>query len=153
VDHLLQKGFRKLGLVVGEDYDRHRNYRISASFRAALHHHKIKTAQAICSSCDPEAVVKWAAAYQPDAILFRYPESISLLEKEKTVPALFSIDRMEDNTVCPGVEQPWRTMGQESITLLASLISQNERGIPDIRKNITLPAQWVDQPDVPLSKP
>jgi DNA-binding LacI/PurR family transcriptional regulator len=160
-ENIWSKGYRRIGLVYREN--------TQALFRAGylladvdLNHGKHIAPLVLAPAEDPSSRLEqkhlreWLRKYRPDAILtdlrdvpawlanagHRVPEDVAL--------ASFSVlDGMSD----AGINQNSLEIGRVAIQLLISLIHHNERGIPNICREVQIEGFWVDGRTLPNAQP
>jgi LacI family transcriptional regulator len=103
-----------------------------------------------------EAFAKWLGEHRPDALItfdtdvpgwlnrlgLRVPEDIGFVVHDWT-------PRM---TQFAGIHQRRDHLAAAAVDLVVTQLSQHERGVPDVLRQIMIPPQWVDGPSVRLEK-
>lgn len=98
------------------------------------------------------ALKTWLGKYRPDAILTDVSAMRSLLKKiGYSVPgdvglAAFSV---LDGGADAGIDQRSDEIGCAAIQLLISLINHNQRGIPNVYRELLISGRWVDGKTLP----
>ncbi len=99
-----------------------------------------------------DAFARWMHEHRPDALItfdthvpgwlkrlgLRVPEDIGFVVHDWT-------PRMTDYA---GINQRRDHLAAAAVDLVVTQLSQNERGVPDVQRQIMIPAQWVDGPSV-----
>jgi len=146
------EGYRRPGLILPAQYDKVRQGRISSGYASGLRQAGLDPDGSVLLTRDKKKIKVWLKRYQPDCLLFRYEEQrrVAVELHGAEIPS-FAIDRIEGNEHFPGVEQPWRQMGVETVNTLFGALTRQESGFPAMPKRVNLPSSWVSDPDQTLS--
>lgn len=101
---------------------------------------------------DRKALIRWLKKYRPDAILsdigsmhqslkkagYKVPDDVGL--------AQFSV---LDSEADAGIDQCSEEIGRAAVQLLISLINHNERGIPEVCRELLIDGRWVNGKTLP----
>jgi len=99
-----------------------------------------------------EKLAIWMKEYKPDAIITEIPALKDLLEQQGyQVPkdVALAATSVLDCAIDAGIDQKPAEVGRVAILLLLSLITDNERGIPPVRREIFITGNWVDGVSLP----
>jgi DNA-binding LacI/PurR family transcriptional regulator len=97
------------------------------------------------------ALSQWIATYKPEAILQDHVGFYDLLN-EIGLRSPEDIATASQNTLpsgTAGIIQNLEEVGRVAMLLLISLISDNDRGIPEIARQVLVPGKWIDGPSLP----
>lgn len=99
-----------------------------------------------------EEVGKWLKRQKPDAIITTSPALKSLLKGQgMRVPEDVAVATMSvlDGNFDAGADQNSHEIGRVAVSTLASLILENERGVPRYQRRILVEGRWVDGSSLP----
>lgn len=151
--HLHKLGYQRPGLSISSDQDLRTQNRYSGAYLAAWPEFSKRSAAPPVHQYDAQAPLefqKWVKKYRPDVIIgpgermlhllnsfnYRVPEDIGLaspFEGQNTLPLAHADGRPEE-------------AGRIAAGLVSSMISQNEKGVPDSPRTITIDPVWVSGP-------
>lgn len=155
---LLARGYRRIGLAITRWVDD----RAQSNYSGAMLHFQqsLPQAQRIPVllfphndlSQDEGAFVKWMKAWQPDALItfessipawlkklgLRVPEDVGLVVHDWAA-------RMKGYA---GIHQRRDHIAAAAVDLVATQLAHNERGIPEVPRQISIPPAWIDGPSV-----
>jgi hypothetical protein len=96
-------------------------------------------------------LVAWLKKTKPDAILTdQAPLRGMLARAGYRVPRDLGLaTNSVDSAIDAGIYQNSDEIGKASIQLLISLIHHNERGVPQVRRELLVEGQWVDGSTLP----
>lgn len=101
---------------------------------------------------DSQILKRWIKANRPDAILTDVRELRDMLTslgyrigKDIGLAALSVLDGNAD----AGINQNSQEIGKAAVQLLISLINHNERGIPDVCRELLIEGRWVNGSTLP----
>ena len=103
----------------------------------------------------PESLSKlvvWLKAAKPDAILTdqsRLPDLLALAGYRVPTDVALATTSVVDGYADAGIYQNSDEIGRAAVQLLISLIHHNQRGIPDVRREILVEGEWVDGRSLP----
>ena len=152
VRRLWQFGYRKIGLVIGQEADSLADHRLSAGFFSSL-----ASLQAACkmptfpfSPASEAAFRRWYAKHQPDAIVTLHSEVRAWLAKlDADIPqeiGLAHLDRHVEMHDWSGMDQNHALIGAAAIDMLVGQLHRNEVGLPEFPKATFVQSNWVDGP-------
>jgi len=104
---------------------------------------------------DREQLSSWLRKARPDAIFTDLPHLHDLLPKcGYRVPEDIglAVTSVLDGDASAGIDQHSKEIGKAAIQLLISLINHNERGIPEICRELLIEGRWVDGDTLPPRK-
>ncbi|MEI6075858.1 MAG: LacI family DNA-binding transcriptional regulator [Verrucomicrobiota bacterium] len=101
---------------------------------------------------DSQMLKRWLKANRPDAILTDVKELRDMLAgigcevpQDIGLAALSVLDGNAD----AGIDQNSKEIGKAAVQMLISLINHNERGIPEICRELLIEGRWVDGKTLP----
>lgn len=157
VREMRARGYRRIGFI---GFDNPSNYRwlFEAGFlRAQLEMPPEERLPILAlhpvqpHSSQPE-LENWLNTEKPDAILTPSPEVREMLEScGRRVPddvGLVSVSNVEGK-IHAGIDQNPEEIGRVSMLVLLSLMYDNDRGIPPIRREVLIAGRWVDGDSLP----
>lgn len=152
-------GYRRIAYVTSKMSDRStgRNFRagyLNAQdmYVSARHQLEPLTLNEDNSDGDVEQLRKWLEAVKPDAILTaigNLPEIIAKLDCDILSDVGVATLSLLDGHYDAGVDQNSKEVGRVGMAMLAGLIHQNERGIPQYCRRILVEGRWVDGSSLP----
>ena len=101
---------------------------------------------------DQEQLRAWLHKARPDAILTDLPYLRSLLTKcGCQVPGDLglAVTSVLDGNASAGIDQNSWEIGKAAIQMLISLINHNERGIPDVCRELLIEGRWTEGDSLP----
>lgn len=156
VAQALERGFRRLGLVVDERGDQRVNYQWSGGFLAR---HRALGARASVPIHCPSAItqagfLKWFYAKKPDCIVAEKTQPITRWLKEEGVEiprdvALVCLNLHGLKGRFSGVYQNLEEVGARAVDLLVGKIHRNERGLPDSVDSTLVAGSWYEGRSLP----
>jgi LacI family transcriptional regulator len=161
-DRIWERNYRRIAYVTAHRFDRNTGGNFRAGYLAAqdlhvpLRRHLAPLALSEESSpSDVQTLRKWLRTCKPDAIITPLSNLSDLLKQagcrvpnDLSVAALSLLDGHFDS----GVDQNSIEVGCVAMATLASLIHQNERGVPRYCRRILVEGRWVDGSSLPLRK-
>jgi DNA-binding LacI/PurR family transcriptional regulator len=102
-----------------------------------------------------QIVKAWLTKHKPDAILTDVAEMRGTLAKVGCeVPADLGLAAFSvlDGGADAGIDQNSREIGRAAVQMLISLINHNERGIPEICRELLIEGRWVNGGTLPLKR-
>jgi LacI family transcriptional regulator len=150
VQRLWQRGYRRIGLVLGAGMDALVDRRFSAGFWAG--HEAVggnERVPVFPFQPDGEAAFgAWWSMHRPDAILTPHEEVKPWIDALGIdVPGdvgLAHLDRHEDLPEWSGMNQNHARVGSVAIDLLVGKLHRNESGLPDCPAASFVQSTWVD---------
>ena len=97
-------------------------------------------------------VKAWLNKYKPDAILTDVAQMRGTLAKVGyIVPADMGLAAFSvlDGSADAGIDQNSREIGKAAVQMLISLINHNERGIPEVCRELLIEGRWVNGSTLP----
>jgi DNA-binding LacI/PurR family transcriptional regulator len=101
---------------------------------------------------DRDQLISWLRRTKPDAILTDISNFHGLLMKcgyHTPRDIGLAVTSVLDGNASAGIDQNSREIGKAAIQLLISLINHNERGIPNICRELLIEGSWVDGDTLP----
>jgi LacI family transcriptional regulator len=160
-DNVWSKGYRRIAYVTTQD-TAVRGARFSAGFlqgqlkvRARVQLRPLLLGEDQDSRPDAKRMTAWLRKNKPDAIITNLPYLSGLLKKcGYRVPRDIglAVTSVLDAGARAGIDQNSREIGRAATQLLISLINHNERGIPEICREVLIEGRWVDGDTLPSKK-
>lgn len=104
---------------------------------------------------DQKQLLAWIKRHQPDAILTDVADAAEMLKRAgHRVPqdvALAALSVLDGNADA-GIDQNSAEIGRAAVQLLITLINHNERGIPNVCRELLVEGRWVDGQSLPRKK-
>jgi len=161
-DHIWEKNYRRIAYVTAHHFDSKTGGNFRAGYLAAqdLHVPRRRHLAPLALSeentpSDVRTLRNWLRTSKPDAIITPLGHLSDLLGKagyrvpdDLSVAALSLLDGRFDS----GVDQNSLEVGRVAMATLASLIHQNERGVPQYCRRILVEGRWVDGSSLPPRK-
>lgn len=104
---------------------------------------------------DQKKLVTWLRKIKPDAVFTDRPGFRRLLAScGYQVPKDIGLAATSvlDGGASAGIDQNSKEIGKAAIQMLISLINHNERGIPDVCRELLIEGRWVDGDTLPEKK-
>jgi len=147
VQHLNERGFRRIGLVIGANLDAAVERRYSAGFWAA-HESLPNCARIPAFAFNPFHEPRfraWQAEHRPDAILTLHEEIEAWLHEVRFEHiALAHLDHHDQLQGWSGMRQNHATAGAAAIDMLVGQLHRNEVGPPDSPIATFIKSTWID---------
>lgn len=105
---------------------------------------------------DSQQLKRWIKANHPDAILTDVRELRKLLtDLGYQVPQAIGLAALSvlDGNADAGIDQQSKEIGKAAVQMLISLINHNERGIPEICRELLIEGRWVNGTTLPPKLP
>lgn len=156
-ERMWQRGYRRIGMVMWKTQGT-RLVRFSAGYLYGQLQlpAKFRLPLLMMSETDPAAderqLLAWLKKTKPDAILSDIPMLPRMLAKAGCrVPQDFGLAALSvlDGGASAGIYQNSDEIGAAAIQLLISLTHHNQRGIPEIPREVLICGRWVDGPSLP----
>jgi LacI family transcriptional regulator len=147
-------GRKRLGLVLSPEVDEMQDEQWTGAFLAAQRKWDRKSRLPTLSiePAEKKVFFKWLEEYRPDAIITSL-NYLPVHEWLKAAPPhlaegvqLVELFRSGKAEGCPRVDANGELIGAAAVDLLISQILRDERGIPQYRNEVLVPATWVDSP-------
>jgi LacI family transcriptional regulator len=157
-----ERGYRRIGFVTSRLHDRNTGGNFRAGYLAVQdallpvrEHLEPLILEEREAKLDERALRPWLRRYKPDAIITTDPRVHGMLTalglqvpRDIAAAALSVLDGNFD----AGVDQNSLETGRVAVRTLASLVQQNERGIPQYCRRILVEGKWVDGGSLPARK-
>jgi len=143
-------GYRRIGCAMTQINNERVDMLWSAGFLTEQLRHQIESTIPLLINREWNLKVfeKWFLHNQPDVIISAHLEIFEWLkEMGLKVPkdvGFIDLDCMDVSGVRAGVQQNHEKVGAVAIEVLARMIQQNERGIPEVPQTILLDGSWVE---------
>jgi DNA-binding LacI/PurR family transcriptional regulator len=156
-ERMRQRGYRRIGMVVWKTQGT-RLVRFSAGYLYGQLQvpARFRLPLMMMNEIDPEAderrLLEWLKKTRPDAILTDIPILPKLLAKAGCqVPQDLGLATLSvlDGGISAGIYQNSDEIGTAAVQLLISLIHHNQRGIPEIPREVLIRGRWVDGKTLP----
>lgn len=144
-----RRGYRRIGMAIEKNHDRHVNYNWSIGYLEYLHRGDLACPRPIY---DPEVPSKatllaWLTEFRPDAILSVNTSLLGWLREIVDIPeevGFALLDRLDTDHGIAGIDGLPELTGAAAIDLLIGQIHRNERGVPAAPKLTLTEGVWVD---------
>lgn len=154
-----QRGYRRIGLAVTRWIDLRADH---TYYGAMLYHHQnVPQSQRVPILLFPEdnpshgkaAFCAWMRRYRPDAVIsfHRYVPEWLTKTLGLRIPddvGLVAHDWTEVMNGLAGIHHRRAYVAAAAVDLIATQLMQNERGVPEVPRQILIPPLWVDGPSV-----
>lgn len=154
-----ERGYRRIAYVTSHRFDRNTGGNFRAGYLSAQDIHvpirKHFAPVALTGenfSADVRLLKRWLRTFKPDAIVSAQGDLPRLLvQAGQRVPDDLGVAALSllDGHFDAGVDQNSLEVGRVAMAQLASLIHQNERGIPQYCRRILVEGRWVDGLSLP----
>ncbi len=158
VARVVEKGYRKLGLLYSGFQDSHNSYRRRAAFQVAFEKHvpeaKLAILECVDSSIENERLIKWIQDNALEVVIspmnrVSNPMSESGLRLPDEV-AFVGLDLWRGNELgYAGIEPGWFELGKIAVNQVVDSLGRNEFGVPEIPTRSVIAGQWVDGASLP----
>ena len=149
---LRQQGYRRIGLVIGDDHDS----RVNHAFSAAMVWHQYSQAGRVVvpplihKQVEPADLKSWFRRTRPDAVVARDAQRArqfaAALGLEINGPVAFACTYAEPASGCAGIDEQPGKIAAAAIDRLASMIQHGERGIPAVPTVTLVRGKWQEGP-------
>ncbi len=150
LERLLERGYKRIGLVIPKSHDERNQFSWSQSWRGFLQRHRLPFKGLAFLVPDtlppPDVFRKWLHRAQPDSIILSEPVHFDYIQAH-TGPIPESI-----GVACVDIKGPDRhisgylsaleNIGRVAIEVLADLINHNQCGVPAIPRRILIEGVW-----------
>jgi LacI family transcriptional regulator len=158
-ENIWNKGYRRIAYVTTRDTAT-KGTRFSAGFllgqlkvRAKAQLPPLLLSDEKNPQRDQVQLMSWLRRARPDAILTDLPYLQNLLAKcGSQVPKDIgmAVTSVLDGNASAGIDQNSKEIGKAAIQMLISLINHNERGVPEICRELLIEGRWVDGDTLPM---
>ena len=158
-ERMWARGYRRIGYITSHRFDRNTSGNFRAGYLSAqdLHvplrrHLDPLALEESVATVNVRALKKWLKSIQPDAIISAIGELPDLLKKAGcTIPHDLGVAGVSllDGHFDAGVDQNSVEVGRVAMATLASMIHQNERGLPQYCRRILVEGRWCDGSSLP----
>jgi len=152
--HILKMGYRRIGFVAADQP----HIRFKAGYLFAQLTLDLKQRLPLLDLTDPNSeegkrrLASWLKQVQPDAILTDVAPLRDMLSKLRwRVPEDVGLAALSvlDGNADAGIYQNSAEIGRAAVQLVISLIHHNERGVPEVCRELLVEGQWVDGQTLP----
>ena len=163
IEHLSQKGYRRIGLAIDHLSDTKVGHAWSSYMAGYLLRIPAKERVPIFTTSESsreetlQKFTRWFERHQPD-VLVGHDHQLDILKGLGiSIPGDVSFAHLSlPSKLFPhseisfsGLDQNWTQIGAAAVDLVVAQIYRNERGIPDISKTILLEGSWVEGESTP----
>jgi len=155
VEHVMQSGYQRIGVVLPQEIDQRTHHRYLAGFLgqiASKGNPSVAIPPFLFQKLDREALRAWIRKHRIEAIVSSSRELPEVLEelgmRLGEDIALAMVDYRGTRPVAH-MEVPYAAIGKAAINLVHGQLSVNERGIPELAAAFTVPGIWNDGPSLP----
>jgi LacI family transcriptional regulator len=150
---VVKHGFKRIGLVHFYSWDRRQAGGTSGGFLQVAGQYPEK-AFATFGVFPPyewgeDSFVKWYESFKPDAILgcgAQVELWLEALVKKKDRAVAVNLELCEPDGTKWGMAEHTSAMGQAAAEVLSGLLARNEKGVPDLAREILIEGTWVGVP-------
>jgi DNA-binding LacI/PurR family transcriptional regulator len=159
-EHMRQRGYRRIGMAMWKKQGT-RLVRFSAGYLYGQLQvpAKFRLPPLMLEEANPAAderqLLNWLKNHRPDAILTDIlPLPRMLAKAGYQVPQDLGLAALSvlDGNISAGIYQNSDEIGAAAVQLLISLIHHNQRGIPEIPREVLIRGRWVDGSTLPSKK-
>lgn len=157
-ENIWNKGYRRIAYVTTRDTTI-QGTRFSAGFLqgqlkmgAKSRLHPLLMSDQKSLEEDRQKLAPWLQKTKPDAIFTDCPNLRKLLAScgyQVPKDVGLATTSILDGSASAGIDQNSREIGKAAVQMLISLINHNERGIPDICRELLIEGRWVDGDTLP----
>ena len=148
VRELVELGYRRLGLCLGNHVDDIVENKFTAGFWAA--HHRLSTKWSVpvfdVQTGVRERFARWLERYRPDAILTIHSEIREWIASlGLTVPGdmgLVQLDKSYESADWAGMVQNSELIGRSAMDMVIGQLHRNESGVPPVQKCMLINSTW-----------
>jgi DNA-binding LacI/PurR family transcriptional regulator len=157
VEHVLEKGYKRIGLALPLDSDARTQHRYLAGFlgRTVGPDGRAFIPPFLFEKFDPAALAAWIRRHRIDAIVSSFHELAGELEQLGMLPGrdigLAMINYRGERPLAR-MQVPYESLGAAAVNLVHGQLSINECGIPQLPSVLTIPVIWVDGPSLPPAR-
>jgi LacI family transcriptional regulator len=146
---LLEMGYRRIGLIVREDWDE----RVESAWFGGLKlahwkHPELVPIPPCGQTRGGRNVQQWMRKYKPDVVVSHDEIAQELKTLGYSIPeevGFVSLDKEDPNdTVISGLNENGFFIGQKAVDVLVGLLHRSERGIPAIPIRLLVESGWVN---------
>jgi DNA-binding LacI/PurR family transcriptional regulator len=162
-DRIWERGYRRIAYVTAHRFDRNTGGNFRAGYLSAQDEHvplrrhlAPLTLSEENTPADVRTLRQWLRTAKPDAIITALGKLPDLLDRAGCrVPGDIGVAALSllDGHFDAGIDQNSLEVGRVVMATLASLIHQNERGIPQYCRRILVEGRWVDGSSLPHLSP
>lgn len=151
VERLHAMGRRRIGLYLQQAQNERVQFRWSGGYLAAceaLVPRKHRIPPLLYDTPAPEALARWVARENPDAIITGAPNLADLLQREGwSVPGKIAVampyeDTGHDDRPLACIDENAALNGATAVDLVAGMVYRNERGVPTRALQVLVPGEW-----------
>lgn len=156
VEYVMNRGYKRIGIVLPEEIDVRTQHRYLAGFLGRLgvtHTFEDQIVPFLFDRMDKKLLRKWIVDNAVDAIVSSYHEMPDVLDElgiglgDDIGLAMMDYQGTRE---LAHMEVPHASMGKAAVNLVHGLLAINERGIPELPSVLTVPGVWVDGPSLPV---
>lgn len=143
----LERGHRRIGLVLWQDLEKSLHHRFYLGYRSALM--DAPGAQEVppleLTGLDEKAFQKWMRTHKPDAVLAHDPLICRWLGKASGTKAPFlALLDLDDQAGLPGIWQQNEMVGRQAVEIVAAQVHRGESGPPRVATAHLIKGIWRD---------
>jgi hypothetical protein len=147
VRNLQVLGYQRPGLVMLDEQDRSHNHiqrSVVSDWQIQLPYPD-QIPHLIQSELKKSDFHKWLDKYQPDVVISGYDYAQDwILESGRSIPGNmgFARPQITEKKKLSGIRYDHLAMGQAAVDIISGQIMSNERGAPDVPKNVLIAGHW-----------
>jgi len=156
---LLERGYKRPGLILEKGRDDRLKLRHSAAFHAFVQNRKLPEPVPVlfADRYTKEEFCPWFKRHKPDVVLGHYDTAVEWMEScGARIPrqtGFVCLNILNRTRPCAGIDLQPQTLGARAVELLIGQLQRNEYGCPDWPTTTTLHARWVEGPTLrPIAK-
>ena len=149
---LTERGFRRIGLAVSQDWNRRVKFRWSGGIAWQNQFGNTEPVPPLITDLpgpelDPASFAAWLTRERPDVVITDATIRIAIATSVATLPRRLrpKIVTMNwpDETCDAGLDQRPENVGAAAIDLLAGLITRGEKGVPESPNSTMIDGRWI----------
>lgn len=151
---LMERGYRRPGLILQRGRDERLRGRQSAAFRSFQTSRFLDDpVPPLITPEDPQFETEfapWFRRYRPDVVLSHFPETRDWLKAcaPEEMPGFVLLNILHKTAPCAGLDLQPQLLGARAVEMIVGQILRNEFGVPAWPSRTTVQARWVEGPTV-----
>lgn len=156
LERLMQRGYRRPGLIMERGRDVRIQHRQTAAFSAfQFNHPEIGSVPLLLTPGVPDLRIEfepWFRAHHPDVVLSHFVDTQGWLEacapRRRSPPGFVLLNVLERHRPCAALDLQPQVLGARAAELVIGQILRNELGVPAWTSRNMMLASWVEGPTV-----
>jgi len=147
VSNLQSLGYKRPGLVMLDEQDRSHNHiqrSVISNWQIQLPYQD-QVPHLIETELRKPDFLKWLDKYQPDVVISGYDYAQDwILESGRSIPGDtgFARPQITEKKELSGIRYDHLAMGKAAVDIISGQIMSNERGTPEVSKNVLIAGHW-----------